>query len=554
MIVAPISSAIDRIPPNNLEAEQALLGSILVDRDMMDVVAEIVEPGDFYASLHESIYLALYALYERREPLDKVALAEELRSRGMLDKVGGLAYLGSLMDTVPTAASAEHYARIVRDKARLRELIDAGTEINRLGYESEHDAAGAIAHAANRIATISGHEAGRAGWAAISAAQIAHDGVPEVPEDIAGLLQATDAPALVFGPPESFKSLLAIHAMICMVTGDPFLGAFAVRKRPFGILVNLDGGRAATMRRLLRMTDDPRVFMVSPDRWDASEFRRLLERFRSAYVVVDCLADAMVLPPGVDPAEATRSFLRDLRHVYEDHDCGGMILDHAKRAAGARGGVDYYGSVQKRATVRQMWALERLVDEAGTPLNQTRVVCDKMSESERFLPFVADFDFDASPIRCSLAGVGAAAPAKLTAADRHRRELLDIIRKHPEGATRADLGTGEYGNGERRRALAALRAEGKIDSIGTRPVRFVIAAGREAGQTPGQQRDEHDDAQDSLVNDRANRPAAHDTDEGEAGPGLYRARFPSPIGPGPLGPLVIDEHDGGVDALFGGAR
>jgi len=140
----PFVSTIDRIPPSNLEAEMALLGSILVDKEMMSTVAEIVQPSDFYASLHESIYLALFALYERGEPLDKVALAEELRNRGMLDKIGGLAYLNSLMDTVPTAASAEYYARIVREKSTLRGLIHAGTQVTQLGYESEDDVPAAI--------------------------------------------------------------------------------------------------------------------------------------------------------------------------------------------------------------------------------------------------------------------------------------------------------------------------------------------------------------------------------------------------------------------------
>ncbi|HTW85043.1 MAG TPA: replicative DNA helicase [Candidatus Sulfotelmatobacter sp.] len=159
MNVAPISSAIDRIPPNNLEAEMALLGSILVDKEMMAAVSEIVQPSDFYASLHESIYLALYALYERGEPLDKVALAEELRGRGMLDKVGGLAYLGSLMDTVPTAASAEYYARIVREKSALRSLIHAGTQITSLGYESEHDVPAAIDQAEQTVYEVGNRSA-----------------------------------------------------------------------------------------------------------------------------------------------------------------------------------------------------------------------------------------------------------------------------------------------------------------------------------------------------------------------------------------------------------
>jgi replicative DNA helicase len=144
MSAAPFVSLVDRIPPSNLEAEMALLGSVLVDKEMMAAVSEIIRPNDFYASLHETIYLALYALYESGKPLDKVALAEELRSRGMLDKIGGLAYLSSLMDTVPTAASAEYYAKIVREKASLRGLIHAGTRITQLGYESEDDVPAAL--------------------------------------------------------------------------------------------------------------------------------------------------------------------------------------------------------------------------------------------------------------------------------------------------------------------------------------------------------------------------------------------------------------------------
>jgi replicative DNA helicase len=137
-------SVVDRIPPNNLEAEMALLGSVLVDKEMMATVSEIVRAEDFYGSLHETIFLALVALSDRGEPLDKISLAEELRLRGMLDKVGGIAYLSSLMDTVATAASAEYYAKIVREKASLRALIHAGTQITKLGYEAEEDVPAAL--------------------------------------------------------------------------------------------------------------------------------------------------------------------------------------------------------------------------------------------------------------------------------------------------------------------------------------------------------------------------------------------------------------------------
>jgi replicative DNA helicase len=135
---------VDRIPPQNLEAEMALLGSVLVDREIMGIVSEIVRPDDFYAHVHESIYSALEHLYDRGEPLDKITVAEELRRRGALDNVGGLPYLSSLMDTVQTAASARYYAQIVREKAVLRGLIHAGTRITQLGYEHEEDVEGAL--------------------------------------------------------------------------------------------------------------------------------------------------------------------------------------------------------------------------------------------------------------------------------------------------------------------------------------------------------------------------------------------------------------------------
>jgi len=135
---------IDRIPPQNLEAEMALLGSILVDREIMGVIGEIVRAEDFYAHVHGTIYNALTHLYDRGEPLDKITIGEELKRRDQLDKVGGISYLSSLMDTVQTAASAKYYATIVREKAVLRGLIHAGTQITQYGYEDEEDVEGAL--------------------------------------------------------------------------------------------------------------------------------------------------------------------------------------------------------------------------------------------------------------------------------------------------------------------------------------------------------------------------------------------------------------------------
>ncbi len=145
---------IDRIPPHNLEAEMALIGSILVDREIMGTVGEIVKPSDFYAHVHETIFMALTDLFDRGEPLDKITLSESLRQRDALEKVGGLSYISSLMDTVQTAASATYYAKIVREKSVLRSLIHAGTRISQLGYEAEEDVEGALDESEQMVYSI----------------------------------------------------------------------------------------------------------------------------------------------------------------------------------------------------------------------------------------------------------------------------------------------------------------------------------------------------------------------------------------------------------------
>lgn len=155
MTLTPPMRAAERVPPQNLEAEMAVLGSILIDREIMPVVAEFVRPEDFYAVAHETIYRALLTLYERSAPLDKISLADELRGQDKLEPVGGLSYLTSLQDVVPTSASAEYYAKVIAEKAVLRQLIHAGGRIAQLGFEQEDDVEEALNTSESMIFEIS---------------------------------------------------------------------------------------------------------------------------------------------------------------------------------------------------------------------------------------------------------------------------------------------------------------------------------------------------------------------------------------------------------------
>jgi replicative DNA helicase len=137
----------DRVPPHSLEAEMAVLGSALVDREALETVIEILKPSDFYAHVHEIVFEVIADLERQEMPVDKITLAEALRHRKKLEHVGGLPYLSKLMDTSPTAASARYYAEIVREKAALRRLIHAGHRITEVAFDGEADTEAAIAQA-----------------------------------------------------------------------------------------------------------------------------------------------------------------------------------------------------------------------------------------------------------------------------------------------------------------------------------------------------------------------------------------------------------------------
>jgi replicative DNA helicase len=123
------------VPPQNLEAEESVLGAMLLSSSAIGVVAEIIGGGDFYRDSHGTVYKAALALWGKGEPVDAITLADELDTRGELERVGGRAKIAELAALVPAASNAEHYARIVKEMATLRGLVRVGQEITRLGQD-----------------------------------------------------------------------------------------------------------------------------------------------------------------------------------------------------------------------------------------------------------------------------------------------------------------------------------------------------------------------------------------------------------------------------------
>ncbi|MGA2512200.1 MAG: replicative DNA helicase [Candidatus Limnocylindrales bacterium] len=146
---------IDRLPPQNLDSEQAVLGSILIDRDAIIEVADFLHADDFYRQAHGRIYAAMLELFEHREPIDVVTVAEALEREDALEAVGGASYLSTLGNDTPTAVHVAQYARIVERKAVLRRLISAAGKIAAIGYEDGSDIQESIDRAESELFSVS---------------------------------------------------------------------------------------------------------------------------------------------------------------------------------------------------------------------------------------------------------------------------------------------------------------------------------------------------------------------------------------------------------------
>jgi replicative DNA helicase len=148
---ASASPAYERVPPHNIEAEESVLGSMLLSKDAIAEVLELLREDDFYRPAHRTVFRSVLELYGHGDAVDAVTVQEELRRSGALADIGGAPFLHTLVASVPTAANAGYYARIVKEAGVLRRLIDAGTQIVQLGFETPQDTEAAVDQAESLV-------------------------------------------------------------------------------------------------------------------------------------------------------------------------------------------------------------------------------------------------------------------------------------------------------------------------------------------------------------------------------------------------------------------
>lgn len=144
-----------KVPPQNIEAEQSVLGALMLDKDAIIKIANLIRLGDFYKDDHNIIYEAMIDLYEKREPIDLLSLSNRLEEKNQLYKVGGSSYLSSLVNAVATSSNIVHYAKVVQKKSTLRKLILTASEIVELGYKESEDVEKLLDEAEQKLFAVS---------------------------------------------------------------------------------------------------------------------------------------------------------------------------------------------------------------------------------------------------------------------------------------------------------------------------------------------------------------------------------------------------------------
>lgn len=149
------SVSVDRLPPQNIEAEQSVLGALMLDKNAIIRVADFLRSDDFYRGSHLLIYEAMLELFEKHEPIDILSVSNRLQDKGKLEETGGYSYLTTLANSVPTSAHIHYYAKIVQQKSTLRKLIDAASQITTLGYTESEEIEKVLDNAEKKIFSVS---------------------------------------------------------------------------------------------------------------------------------------------------------------------------------------------------------------------------------------------------------------------------------------------------------------------------------------------------------------------------------------------------------------
>jgi replicative DNA helicase len=331
--IASRDGGFERTPPHDLAAEQCVLGGMLMSKDAISDVMEVIRPADHYRPAHQLVHEAILELYGRGEPADPVTVSDLLAKRGELARVGGGAYLHTLMASVPTAANAGYYARIVRERAILRRLVEVGTRIVQLGYAGDGDADELVDRAQAEIYGVTER-------------RVSEDFLP-LSEIMPGALDEIEAigsrGGVMTGVPTGFADLDALTnglhpGQMIVIAARPAVGkstlaldlarAAAVKHRMATVIFSLEMNRNELTMRLLSAEARVQLHAMRTGQMGEEDWTRLARRMSE-------VADA---PLFIDdsPNMSMVEIRAKCRRLKQRHDLRMVIVDYLQLMSSPR--------------------------------------------------------------------------------------------------------------------------------------------------------------------------------------------------------------------------
>lgn len=315
----------DRVPPQNIEAEQAVLGAILLDSDAIVTAQEKIRAHDFYRSSHRLIFEAMVELAEEQEPIDLVTLTSLLRDKKQLEEVGGVQYLTELAHAVPTAANVDYYAQIIEEKSMLRRLIRTATEIVTEGFASEDSVGELISDAEKRIMEIA-NQRSTSGFIAI------RDVLMEVFERVESLYNQKGT---ITGIPSGFADLDRMtsgfqRSDLIIVAARPSVGktAFAlniaqnvsVRAKETVAIFSLEMSAAQLVQRILCAEANVDATRMRTGHLESEDWEKLT-------MAIGTLSDAQIYIDD-SPAITVADIRAKCRRLKRERGLGMVLIDY----------------------------------------------------------------------------------------------------------------------------------------------------------------------------------------------------------------------------------
>ncbi len=381
-IVGASTQAEGRVPPQAIDVETAVLGAMLLDKEAIAKALEVLGAESFYRPAHQSIFSAMTSLFERSEPVDLITLTEELRRRGELEKIGGEFYLTELAGRVSSAANVEYHAHIVLEKALMRQLIGASSEVISRAYNETEDALGLLDEAEQKIFDISEQRL-KKGFISMNAAvhktmdllqsiHGKHSGVTGVPsgfsdlDNLTGGFQNSDL-IIVAGRPSQGKTALVLSlGRNASVLHDVPIGFFSLEMSAQQLVMRLMCAEARVDAHKVRTGRLPE------DEW--KKLSTSVGRLYQAKIFIDDT-----------PALGILELRAKARRLKAEHDIGLIIVDYLQLMQGPRGAQSREQEIS--AISRSLKALAKEIDIPVIALSQLNRAVEARSDKR---PALAD--------------------------------------------------------------------------------------------------------------------------------------------------------------------